>query len=433
MQTNPSLCEQNPVHTVKPSCDIQAKAVRYVEYDYANVKAAVGRNRIHDYPAMLHSLMVDSLLKEFAGGGTIVYDPFCGSGTTLVQAASMGFNCYGTDINPLALLIAKVRCTNIDYDDLQLSLSQIQANYPHSACDLPKVTKIEYWFNENVIIDLGKLRLLISSIENIDIRSFLMVCLSSTVRKVSNNKPGEFKRVRKKSPDSSYQSNVLDLFLDYATEYSDMLKYNPIHPVQINIIKHDTRNPMKLSSKFDLVITSPPYGDSRTTVAYGQFSSFSHEWLRGMNPFGDEDLSLDKKLLGGMKEKADHDIASNSFYRSYCDIAKIDKSRAGDVRSFTHDLQRCIKQITVNLNPGGVVCFIVGNRIVKDTLIPLDTISKEMFETYGLDHFETRVRQISMKRMPSKNSPSNVSGITSNTMTNEYIVIMKKRECHDKE
>jgi len=44
----------------------------------------------------------------------------------------------------------------------------------------------------------------------------------------------------------------------------------------------------------DIVITSPPYGDSRTTVAYGQYSRFSLEWLGLKN--GDVDkLSMGKK------------------------------------------------------------------------------------------------------------------------------------------
>ena len=30
---------------------------------------------------------------------------------------------------------------------------------------------------------------------------------------------------------------------------------------------------------FDLILTSPPYGDSQTTVAYGQFSRLSADWI----------------------------------------------------------------------------------------------------------------------------------------------------------
>ena len=35
--------------------------------------------------------------------------------------------------------------------------------------------------------------------------------------------------------------------------------------------------------KYDLVVTSPPYGDSGTTVAYGQYTSFGSEWVNGID------------------------------------------------------------------------------------------------------------------------------------------------------
>ena len=54
-----------------------------------------------------------SLIKEFAGNNDIIYDPFCGSGTTIVQSLINGNEVIGTDINPLALLITKVRCSEI--------------------------------------------------------------------------------------------------------------------------------------------------------------------------------------------------------------------------------------------------------------------------------------------------------------------------------
>lgn len=46
----------------------------------------------------------------------------------------------------------------------------------------------------------------------------------------------------------------------------------------VEVLAKDTRD-FDLNVKFDLMITSPPYGDSRTTVAYGQFSRLSLQWL----------------------------------------------------------------------------------------------------------------------------------------------------------
>src|SRR5216684_3915572 len=75
-----------------------------------------GRHKIHPYPAMLHPLLVNSLIKDYAKEGDIIYDPFCGSGVVLLQSSINGFGSIGFDINPLALLIAKVKTQKYDID-----------------------------------------------------------------------------------------------------------------------------------------------------------------------------------------------------------------------------------------------------------------------------------------------------------------------------
>jgi hypothetical protein len=70
---------------------------------------------------------------------------------------------------------------------------------------------------------------------------------------------------------------------------------------------------------------------------------------------------------------------------------------------------------------------VVGNRRVKNIQINLDYFTAEMFEKCGFKHEITIVREIPNKRMPSKNSPTNKTGVTISTMNNEYIVILTKR------
>mgnify|MGYP000318302539 FL=1 len=60
----------------------------------------------------------------------------------------------------------------------------------------------------------------------------------------------------------------------------------------------------------DIVVTSPPYGDSRTTVAYGQFSRLANQWL------GFEELNeVDKRSMGGTRKKEFRNkIYKSSYY-----------------------------------------------------------------------------------------------------------------------
>ena len=75
---------------------------------------------------------------------------------------------------------------------------------------------------------------------------------------------------------------------------------------------------------------------------------------------------------------------------------------------------------------GGYVIYVVGNRRVRNIELPMDIITYKMFEKMGFEHIITHVRDILNKRMPSNASPSNEKGEQIPTMTNEYIVVMKR-------
>ncbi len=74
----------------------------------------------------------------------------------------------------------------------------------------------------------------------------------------------------------------------------------------------------------------------------------------------------------------------------------------------------------------GIAAFVVGNRRVKGIEIPNDEITRELFEKNGFKHIKTIIRKIPNKRMPRRNCPSNIAGITETTMNYEYILILKK-------
>lgn len=387
-----------------------------INYDFKEYSASAGRHSIHQYPAMLHYKMVEALLQEF--GGDIVYDPFCGSGVTIVEALKQKRAVVGTDINPLALLISDVRASNFNKEQLDKYYKSLQT---HKTKDIPEVKNLDYWFKPKNIEELGKIRSFIRQIEDEHIKKFFLAVFSQTVRNVSLNKNGEFKRYRIKNIEE-FEKDAFEEFDRLYRQFSQELYDLPMQ--LFKVWKQDVRDPIPLSN-VDTIITSPPYGDSRTTVAYGQFSSFSLDWLKGLNPYGDDDLKLDSKMLGGKKRDFE-DLPSQSLNDVLHKIKEQDEKRAKEVFGFFYDLFLAIEQIAKTLSRSATVCFVVGNRTVKGIQIPMDVISKEFFEYFGMSHYETRIRAISNKRMPAKNSPTNKAGKTSSTMMNEYIVIMKK-------
>jgi len=392
--------------------------------DFPTEKASFGRYGIHDYPAMLHYLVVRYILDNFGKNKKILYDPFCGSGVSLCEGLRKEMKVYGTDINPLALLIAQVRCSNYE----NFKLDNLEKDIKISNPDIPEVKNIDYWFKDYVIEDLGKIRSAIKKYSRNPLFNLLLVAFSQTVRDVSNNKKGEFKRFRLNAENlEKFTPDVIATFFKNLSDFYQRIKLDKLNKTkECYLFKSDIVKKIPFNEKVDMVITSPPYGDSKTTVAYGQFSSFCLDWIKELNPFGDADLRLDNESLGGKKINGDISF-SKTLQNTYLQLKTLNSKRAEDLKSFYLDLFKSCKNIMQVLNENSIICFVVGNRTVNKMQIPMDEIVKEIFEYLGLEHKITLIRKIYNKRMPSQNSPTNISGDKVDTMKHEYIVILKAR------
>lgn len=171
----------------------------------------------------------------------------------------------------------------------------------------------------------------------------------------------------------------------------------------------------------DIVVTSPPYGDSHTTVAYGQYSRLPAAWLELEEPD-----KIDRKLMGGIVAKKSTRFPSNALNSTIEQIGKVDKKRALEVSAFYSDLHASISNVAQIIKPMGYACYVVGNRKVKGVVLPTDIAVKDFFEGCGFEYVNTFTRSIPNKRMPLKNSPTNATGVFDNTMTQEYIVVMRR-------
>ena len=211
----------------------------------------------------------------------------------------------------------------------------------------------------------------------------------------------------------------------------DMFFESAVPKMESDIRKVNTENRFAADVKYDLVITSPPYGDSRTTVAYGQYTSFGIDWTKDINPYcdGKTGYTLDSQGLGVYGELNDKLILHGGVLGDILQrISLIDEKRVQDVLYFFNGYYSAVRNIVCALRVGGVLCFVVGNRIVKGIQIPMDQITASFLESLGMKFCNIFVREISNKLMPLKNSPSNVAGDTSRTMTKEYIIIFKKEK-----
>lgn len=394
----------------------------------------------HDYPARMIPQIAGKLLDTFVSkNATTLFDPYCGTGTSLVEGFIRGFNVIGTDLNPLARLIAKTKTLTLDLKQTDKEIERFnsfalkfQSENISSFPEIQGISKLDFWFKPLVIEKLLAVKNFIETITEHTVQSFFKVAFSETVRESSNTRNSEFKLYRYAEEQlENFNPNVFGImatklvrnrkglksFLEIVSKLNKKPTANIFDFNTVNEIPNDSVEP----NTVDIVVTSPPYGDSHTTVAYGQYSRLSAAWLDLHEP-----NKIDNKLMGSKVPKKMPLFECGELNKVLLQIQNQNPKRALEVAAFYDDLRKSILHIAPLIKSNGHACYVVGNRKVKGVVLPTDLIVQQMFESSGFIHVETFHRGIPNKRMPLRNSPSNISGAVDNTMLREHIVVMKK-------
>jgi hypothetical protein len=186
----------------------------------------------------------------------------------------------------------------------------------------------------------------------------------------------------------------------------------------------------RILTKHDVLLTSPPYGDNKTTVPYGQSAYLPLQWI----DLNDIDSSIDDSILsstleidarslgGGLRDALNRGAAIRGRSTHLATTLEALKGelpdRAQRVAAFCADLDLSLPHILHRMNPGGLMIWTVGNRSVGGLQVPIDKILIELLQSRGAEYVTTLYRTIPTKRMPAKNH-------TSATMESERILVLR--------
>lgn len=296
------------------------------------------------------------------------------------------------------------------------------------------------WFHPETLKELTILKHNVYRVKDPDVLDFFKICLSLTVRKASWQRNGAWKIHRISQEDrEKFNPRPRDIFENISknnmSKMDDLAAARPAG--RAYPILGDTRDLRSVLSdrkmddgKFNLVVTSPPYGDHKTTMAYGQFSRHSGHWLDLPD---DQVMRVDKIGLGGKMYNDMDDLGSATLNVTLDKIHKNDVKltrekkpcRDRETYAFFLDLDRCLEQIVSRMAPNSHACFVVANRTVRRVTVPTDAILAELGKKYGFSIKDVVYRDIPNKTMPSKNAPENVVNSTGKTMTRETILTMR--------
>ena len=133
----------------------------------------------HPYPAKYTPQLVNKYLSSFCTQGYTILDPFCGSGTTIVEGAINNINAVGIDLNPVAYIVSKAKSNNYKDVDIQLVdkiIKHIRTLNTKIFNDIqiPDFPNREHWFQDNVCLELAVLKTKIKLVENSNVKDLLL-------------------------------------------------------------------------------------------------------------------------------------------------------------------------------------------------------------------------------------------------------------------
>jgi SAM-dependent methyltransferase len=364
-----------PSQSNSPTLDVDRLSSVEWDFSQSNPGALEG---IHPYPAKFIPEIPNTLMDVLPlPPGTAILDPFCGSGTTLVQAQARGIPSIGVDLNPIAVMISRVKTSPVA-PGLGRCLSEVleQALNDRSP-NIPPIPRLAHWFEQPVQKALAALVAAISRAPAAS-REILQLAVSSIIVRVSKQESDTRYAAIEKNLCSD---DVFRLFVRAAKKIVAALEERYYDLVPATVLQTDILRlrPDVLDAPIGMVITSPPYPNAYEYWLYHKYRM----WWLGFNPIAvrESEIGARAHFFGGKRHSA---------------------------AEFSSQIKSILKLIMHVLVPGGYCCFVVGRSRIHGRFVENAEIVADVSSDLGFEHVFSTIRNIPISRKSFNLSHANI-------------------------
>ncbi len=331
---------------------IATETVKKISFNFNGENTNYSTHSFHPYPAKFPPQLPKRIIEEFAVKGQTILDPFCGSGTTLVEAKLFGLNSIGVDVNGLSALLSEVKTTPLideEIKEIETFLSSFENDLLiwkseiRSQSKIKEIEGVDHWFQTNVAEELTYIIDKINIIEDRKINSFLKICLSAIIVKVSNqDSDTRFAAINKSIRNGYTIGQFINKVSDYVPKIVEFSKKsNP--STKVTVYNADSRNLSFIAeNSVDIIITSPPYAN---TYDYYLYHKFRKRWLDLDVKFAQYNEIGSRREYSSLKEKPE---------------------------KWNEDLKICFKEMNRVLKPSHFAFIVIGDSVIKKELIKIE-------------------------------------------------------------
>jgi site-specific DNA-methyltransferase (cytosine-N4-specific) len=370
--------------------DVLTQAGR--EWNFHDAETQEHLHTLHPYPAKFIPQIPRKAIETWTVKGELIYDPFVGCGTTLLEASLLGRPSIGTDNNPVAVLVSRAKSANYvpaHIDSFRAFAASIDRVLPHARPErelIPTDKNFRYWFSEEVLDRLSALKKLILATPE-PIQTMLMAIFSSIIVRISyqdsDTRYAKTKRVvRPADVDKIFKAKLIDV--------SERL-IQIIVPGRASVAVHqaDARSvPFVESRSVALIVTSPPYLNA---YDYHKYHRQRIHWIDGNVEFA-RDIEI-----GSHDEFTKPYATSDGYFR---------------------DMGHCFSEWQRVLRKGGRAFIVIGDAIVSKKPVHVGDSFVDLMAKHGMNIEKRWIREL--------HSTKRAFNIRNSRITHEHILLFAK-------
>ena len=333
------------------------KDIETTEWDFIGEDTQMHLHSLHPYPARMIPQISKRAINLWTREGDTVLDPFSGCGTTLLEAIISGRDAIGIDNNPVACLISNSKIVKYSKNEIEILNNFLDSfdelvNSKDLVPSVPEYKNVEYWFAEEAIEELGKIRACINTLDG-NAKQMALCCLSAIIVRVSYQE-SDTKYARKESDYA--RGNAIKAFkAKLKSAIKSIEEINSEKKGNAKVLQIDGRNLKSIQSEeIDLIVTSPPYLNA---YDYHKYHRHRMQWIDGNIAFA-----------------RDHEIGKHDTFT---------RKGATPDRYF-EDMQQCFFEWYRVMKKNARCLIIVGDAIVSGEPVPVGDRFIDMMNSIGM-------------------------------------------------
>lgn len=349
---------------------------------------------LHPYPAKFIPQIPRRAIELWTEPGDLVYDPFNGCGTTVLEASLLGRRGIGTDNNAIAILSSKAKTAIYSQGDLA-ALNRFAERVANGLDGLPERPELvptnknfHYWFHPSMVARLASLKGLILAEEE-PVRTLLMAVFSSIVVRVSyQDSDTRYSRILR-----DVVPNEVDLA--FRNRLADTVARIPDAMLPgrgaVDVVEADSRSvPFIKDGSVSLIVTSPPYLNA---YDYHKYHRQRLHWIGGDRSV---EFARDREI-GSHDEFTRSNATPDGYFR---------------------DMDACFAQWSRVLKKGGRCLIVVGDAIVSKQAVHVGDQFIDLLAAHGLAHEKRWIRTL--------HSTKRAFNVKNSRISHEHVLLVAK-------